>query len=100
MFGNAFKTRSHYVYDYKPRYYDERKERLRKLEEKYANNKNQDVDYDIPNADFSKSNLRKAWKKSKSSSNNRKTTLRLAVIITILVGIVAYILDFHSLFNV
>ena len=37
MFGNAFKGRSHYVYNYKPRYYDERKERLEKLKEKYKN---------------------------------------------------------------
>ena len=37
MFGNAFKPRSHYVFDYKPRYYDERKERLEKLKAKYKN---------------------------------------------------------------
>ena len=36
MFGNAFKTRSYNVFDYKPRYYNERKERIRKLEESYA----------------------------------------------------------------
>ena len=35
MFGNAVKPRAHYVFDYKPRYYDERKERLAKLKEKY-----------------------------------------------------------------
>ena len=98
MFGNAFKTRSHYVFDYKPRYFDERKERLQKLEEKYSNTRNIDNESDIPDIDFSKTNLRKAWKKSKSSSNDRKTMLRLAFIITILVGIAAYILDFHSLF--
>ena len=98
MFGKAFKTRSYYVFDYKPRYYDERKERIKRLEEKYANNKNIESDSDILDVDFSKNNLRQAWKKSKSSSNNRKTSLRLAFIITILVGIAAYILDFHHLF--
>ena len=36
MFGNAFKPRAHYVFDYKPRYYDERKERLAKLKEKWG----------------------------------------------------------------
>jgi hypothetical protein len=98
MFGNAFKTRSHYVFDYKPRHYNARKERLEKLEEKYSNKKGIDDDSNDPIVDFSKNNLRDSWKKSKSSSSNRKTTLRLAVIITILVGIAAYILDFHHLF--
>jgi len=37
MFGKAFKPRAHYVYDYKPRYYDERKERLQQLKDKYKN---------------------------------------------------------------
>ena len=94
MFGNAFKTRSYYVFDYKPRYYDERKERIKKMEEKYAKNENASSEADEPSVDFSRNNLRKSWKKSKSLSHNRKTTLRLALIITILVGIVLYILRF------
>ena len=98
MFGKAFKTRSYYVFNYTPRYYNERKERLKKLEEKHSNNNDLDQDdLNVPHVDFSKSNLKQAWKRSKSSSNNRKTTLRLAIIITILVGIAAYILDFHHL---
>ena len=98
MFGKLIKTRSHYVFDYKPRYYDERKERIKRLEEKYANGNNQEADFENPDVDFSRNNLRKAWKKSKTSSNNRKTTLRLALIITILVGISFYILDLHTFF--
>ena len=98
MFGKAFKTRSYYVFDYKPRYYDERKERIKNLEEKYAKNKELGIDENISSVDFSRNNLRKAWKRSKSPSSNRKSTLRLALIITILVGIAAYILDFHHLF--
>ena len=97
MFGRAFKTRSYYVFNYTPRYYDPRKERIKKLEEKYSS-ENIENEIDIPHVDFSKNNLRKAWKKSKSSSHNRKTSIRLALIITILVGIVVYILDFHHLF--
>jgi hypothetical protein len=98
MFGNAFKTRSYNVFDYKPRYYNERKERIQKLEEKYANNRELGKDSIVSSVDFSRNNLRKAWKKTKSSSSDRKSTLRLAIIITILVGISAYILDFHHLF--
>lgn len=98
MFGNAFKTRSYYVFDYKPRYYNERKERIRKLEEKYSRNKELGIDENLSSVDFSTNNLRKAWKRSKSPISNRKSNLRLALIITILVGIAAYILDFHHLF--
>ena len=36
MFGKAFKSRKHYVFDYKPRYYDERKERIENLKLKYS----------------------------------------------------------------
>lgn len=96
MFGKLIKTRSYYVFNYKPRYYDERKERLAKLEEKYS--KNKEEDNDIPNLDFSKEKLRQAWRKSKSSSSSHKANIRLALIITILVGIVVYVLDFHHLF--
>ena len=35
MFGKAFKSRANYVFDYKPRYYDARKERLENLKKKY-----------------------------------------------------------------
>ena len=98
MFGNAFKTRSYYVFDYKPRYYNERKERIKNLEEKYARNRELGKDENLSSVDFSPNNLRKAWKRSKTPVSNRKSTLRLAAIIAILVGISAYILDFHSLF--
>ena len=37
MFGSFFKPRAHYVYNYKPRYYDERKERLENLKKRYEN---------------------------------------------------------------
>lgn len=96
-FGSAFKTRTHYVFDYKPRYYDERKERLEKIKEKYAGG-NSDNDEDIKSISFTKNNLRDAWKKTKKSRNDTKSTRRLALIITILVGIVVYIFDLHSLF--
>ena len=34
MFGTPFKQRAHYVFNYKPRYFNERKERLEKLKGK------------------------------------------------------------------
>ncbi len=100
LFGNAFKPRSHYVYDYKPRYYDARKERLEKLKAKYENstsNSGEDED-DVPQIRLTKDQLRSSWQRHKKMSSNRAVNLRLAIIITILVGLAAYIFEIHTLF--
>ena len=96
MFGKLFKPRAHYVFDYKPRYYNERKERLKHVEEKYRNDKNSDED--SPSFRLSKNNLKNDWVKNKRSATDKSTNLRLAIIIAILVGIVAYIFEIHTLF--
>lgn len=96
MFGNAFKPRAHYVYNYKPRYYDERKERLEKMKERYRNQEHRDEE--LPSITMSKDHLRSSWKRHKKVSSNRGTNRRLAIIITILVGIVAYFFELHKLF--
>jgi len=96
MFGKLFKPSSHYVFNYKPRYYDERKERLRNLEKKYRNPDGSDIE--ISKINLTKNNLRNDWVKNKRSATDRSTNLRLAVIIAILVGIAAYILGLHTLF--
>jgi hypothetical protein len=67
MFGTPFKQRAHYVFNYKPRYYSERKERLGNLKGKYA-------------------------KDSDGGSSKR-----LAIIIALLVGICAYLFELHTL---
>ena len=96
MFGKLFKPRAHYVFDYKPRYYDERKERLQKLEEKYhGNKKNED---DIPRITISKNSLKNDWVKNKRSATDRSSNIRLAIILAILVGLVAYFFELHTLF--
>ena len=96
MFGKLFKPRAHYVFDYKPRYYDERKERLQNLEEKYhGNKKNED---DIPRIRLSKNSLKNDWVKNKRSATDRSSNLRLAIILAILVGLVAYFFELHTLF--
>lgn len=96
MFGKLFKPRSHYVFDYKPRYYDERKERLHNLEEKYRNENSSNEE--TQKIRLTKNNLRNDWVKSKRSATDRSTNLRLALIIVILVGIAAYIFELHSFF--
>ncbi|MGI9533143.1 hypothetical protein [Lutimonas sp.] len=96
MFGKAFKPRAHYVFNYKPRYYDERKERLEKLKEQYKKDKSATPDLD--KITFSKDHLKSNWKRHKKVSSNRAVNKRLAVIITILVGILAYLFEVHTLF--
>lgn len=95
VFGKAFKSRSHYVFDYKPRYYNERKERIENLKKKYDENSSEE---DTTRIKFSKNNLRSEWIKNKGNASNRATTIRLAVIISILVGLATYIFDLHKLF--
>ncbi len=95
MFGKAFKSRKHYVFDYKPRYYDERKERIENLKLKYSDKGSEE---DTTRIKFSKNNLKNEWVKSKRLASNRNSTIRLAIIITILVGIAVYLLDLHTLF--
>jgi len=96
MFGNAFKPRAHYVFDYKPRYYDERKERLAKLKERHENSNSTPTD--IPKISLSKDHLRTSWQRHKKVSSNRAVNKRLAIIIAILVGILAYLFEIHKLF--
>lgn len=95
MFGKLFKPRAHYVFDYKPRYYDERKERIEQLEKKYNNSNT--TDNEITKIKLSKNNLKNSWVKSKHTSANRGVILRMAIIIAILVGIVAYLFGLHTL---
>lgn len=94
MIGNPFKQRGHYVYDYKPRYYDARKERLDNMIKRYEQGES---DGETPKITLSKDQLRNEWSRHKKSGSDRKTTLRLALIIAILVGIAAYIFELHKL---
>jgi len=96
MFGSAFKPRAHYVYNYKPRYYDERKERLESLKKKYQNN--DASSNDIQKISLAKEKLKANWKRHKKLTVDRGVNRRLAIIIAILVGIVAYIFELHKLF--
>jgi hypothetical protein len=97
MFGNFFKPRTHYDFNYKPRYYDERKERLDHLQKKYDDGNIDDSDEEI-RIKLTKNNLKSDWIRAKRSTADRKTAVRLAIIIAILVGIVAYIFQIHTLF--
>lgn len=94
MFGKAFKARKYYVFDYKPRYYSERKERIEALQKEHDSS---DALKDGIGIRLTKSNLRSNWVKNTKNASNRSTNRRLAIIITILVGIVAYLFELHKL---
>ena len=97
MIKSPFKLTGHYVFNYQPRYYDERKERLKKLQEKYKKKtKNSGERYQIT---LTKNNLKNHWHRSRNNHKQKKQALlRLALIITFLVGLVAYIFEIHTLF--
>jgi len=80
MIGNFFKQRAHYVFNYKPRYYNERKERLEAVKKKYATKDKETVT-------ITRTNFRESWKKSKQTSRNN-ANIRTALIIVILVFLV------------
>lgn len=96
MLKNPFKTRGYYVFNYQPRYYDEQKERLKNLEKKYKKN---NADFKTPyQITLSKNNLKNHWHRAKNNHHQeRKTLFRLALIITFLVGILAYIFEIHKM---
>ncbi|NIJ45100.1 hypothetical protein FHR24_001539 [Wenyingzhuangia heitensis] len=91
MFKTPFKPTGHYVFNYKPRYYDERKERLEALEQRYKQEKaSDDSEFEVT---LSKNNLKNEWSRTRSNAKaDSKSTYRLALIIAILAGIAMYIL--------
>ena len=96
MFGSAFKPRAHYVFNYKPRYYDERKDRLEKLKAKHE--KKENISEDIPTITITKDNLKSDWQRHKKLTTDRGANRRVAIIIAVLVGILAYFFELHKLF--
>ena len=73
-----------------------RKERLEQMKEKYKNK--EAADQDLPKMSLTREQLRSGWQRHKKVSSNRSVNIRLALIIAILVGIVAYFFELHSLF--
>ena len=64
MLGTPFKQRAHYVFNYKPRYYSDRKERLENLKNKYdSKDSKTPTDYNIT---LSKNNLKNDWANPKA----------------------------------
>lgn len=96
MFGSAFKPRAHYVFDYKPRFYNERKERLDNLKEKYSKSEDTTTTEDYK-VSLNRNDLKNNWAKAKKVPNDGGSSKRLAIIIALLVGICAYLFELHTL---
>ena len=96
MFKTPFKSRAHYVFNYKPRYFNERKERIEKLQNDVKREEEEKLkdDYDIR---LSKNALIDQWQRSKSKESDRKTTPRLDIIIALLIGFFSWLFELHTL---
>lgn len=80
MIGNFFKQRTHYIFNYKPRFYDKRKERLEAIKKKYETKDDKTVT-------TTSTNFRESWKKSKQPSRNN-ANIKTALIVVILIFLV------------
>jgi hypothetical protein len=87
-------------FDYTPRYYDERKERLNKLVDRY---KKEDKNLDTSSAEYRakiKQRIEQNWElNSATSSQSRAANVRLILILGALLLAAYYVLDYVSLFS-
>jgi len=101
-----FKTPQHRVFNYEPRYYDERKERLQKLYEKYGKNPDgtpkvagtedeatykELTEHRAPGSSI-RGSFQSAYKESRRSAGNQKIKTIITIVALILVFIAAYYL--------
>ena len=87
-------------FDYTPRYYDERKERLDKLVKRYQKD---DQQLDTSSAEYRakiKARIEQNWElNSATASHSRAANIRLILILGALLLAAYYILDYVSLFS-
>lgn len=86
-----FKLPGHYIFDYKPRYYDEAKERREEMiaqAKREAGIKDDDEAKYVPRI---KGQIKKQLRYDKAKRAGRTSNLRLIVIIAILVAVAYYL---------
>ena len=90
LFG-MFKHTKHQKFEYKPRFYDEQKERVEEVKAKYSTEHS-------GNTELSKSRLRKGFRRRFEGerevvkSSNRKANTRVLIILVILIVWFAYLI--------
>ena len=98
MFKTPFKPIGHYVFDYKPRYYDQRKERIEALEQKHKHEKQDDSDYEVT---LSRNNLKGEWSKAKSNhAQDYSANKRVAKIIVLLIFSTWAFFNYDKIINI
>lgn len=80
MFSTFFKQNKNKQYNYTPRYYDERKERLDNLKRKYGKLDEEESGEKV----YRRTNFRDDWKQNSKIKSNQNTRIRLFVILVIL----------------
>jgi len=94
MFGTFFKVPKNKRYNYTPRYYDERKERLENLKRKYGlieDESNEKV--------YRRTSFRDDWKQNSRLQSNRNSRLRFLVILIFLLMAAYVTLNYIDIFE-
>ncbi|WP_340073925.1 hypothetical protein [Leptobacterium sp. I13] len=89
---SLFKQRKNKTFNYTPRYYDERKERLEKL--KQSKEKRSDEDYF---RGYRKKSYRKDWKAARNKKTDKDSRIRFFVILIFLLMFVLAALKYINL---
>ena len=92
------KVNKHKRFDYTPRYYDERKERLNKMVEKHQKDAQSDTDR-LAYREKLKQRIADNWENNAASASaSRAANLRLIIILVVLLAAVYFILDYVDIF--
>jgi len=85
MFSTFFKLNKNKKYNYTPRYYDERKERLDNLKKKHGL-----IEDDNEGKRFNRTNFRNEWSQNSKIQSNKNSRIRFLVILAFLL-LAAYV---------
>ncbi|MBU2929515.1 hypothetical protein [Winogradskyella psychrotolerans] len=85
MFSTFFKQNKNKRYNYTPRYYDERKERMDNLKKKHGL-----IEDDGDGKRFHRTNFRDEWNQNSKIQSDKNTRIRLLVIVAFLL-LAAYV---------
>jgi hypothetical protein len=95
------KVNQHKRYDYTPRYYDERKERLKAMIALYE--KDESDEFDKDSAQYRariKQRMEQSWSlQTVHSTQSKAANIRLIVILVILIAVTYFIFDYVDMFS-
>ncbi|MFA5573890.1 MAG: hypothetical protein WC994_02420 [Brumimicrobium sp.] len=92
------KVNKHKTFNYTPRYYDERKEKIQKIKEKYKNL--EDISGEERKS-ILRENIRSSWSEAHSaqSKSSKSANIRLIIILLGLLLLASYILGYVDMFT-